>query len=301
MAEGLILRKIKNRSALRRMTSLSTLASAALAASGGAGEAAIIYHPTHGASVLPLPGGNQLQISVSARFTYSSRTTGAGTFYGPKGRIERELVVGRRTHSFRIAASGVPFRTEGGIIAFARKGQTFGQIGAGSGRGSLGQYRRGIRGDFSFVRYFYAPPALSVTVPSSFAYHFARSGSTGSVRQTVAKSSGASFGGFRRDRTTLYVRAFLAGYGDQYALFRFSVGSQTDYGWLELDLGPSGYPADPVVSTVAYAYDTSGKPIPAGYTGIPEPREIPLALSALSLGAIGLREWRKRSGSPVRQ
>ncbi len=90
------------------------------------------------------------------------------------------------------------------------------------------------------------------------------------------------------------MRTFLAGYGDQYALFRFSVGSQTDYGWLELDLGPSGYPADPVVSTLAYAYDTSGKRIPAGYTGIPEPPRLPLALSALTLGAIGLREWRNR-------
>lgn len=288
------MRKIKNRSVLRRMASLSALASAALVAGGEAGEAAIIYHPTHGASVLPLPGGNQLQISVSARFTYSSRTTGWRTFYGPKGMIEREVILGGRKRGFEIAASGVPFRTERGAIALARKGQTFRQIGAGSGRGSLGQYVRDIRGNFSFVRYFYGPPAASVTVPSSFAYHFARSGSTGSVRQAVLKSSNASFGGFRRNRTTLYVRGFLAGYGDQYALFRFSVGSQTDYGWLELNLGPSGYPADPVVSTVAYAYDTSGKRIPAGYTGIPEPPQFPVALGALSLGAIGLREWRKR-------
>ena len=95
-----------------------------------------------------------------------------------------------------------------------------------------------------------------------------------------------------RHRTTHFTYRIIAGYGDQYALFRFSVGPQTDYGWLELDLGinPYGYP---IVTTVAYAYDTSGKPIPAGYTGIPEPAQLPVALSALSLGAIGLREWRK--------
>ena len=73
------------------------------------------------------------------------------------------------------------------------------------------------------------------------------------------------------------------GFSDEYALFRFSVGPQTDYGWLELDLGidPYGYP---IVTTVAYAYDTSGKPIPPA-TPIPEP-QLPLWPSALSLWAL---------------
>ena len=254
------MRKIKSRSALRRMVSLSALASAALAASGGPGEAAIIYHPTHGASVLPLPGGNQLQISFSGLFTLSSTNSGGRYFYGPKGKISRESRGGSRTRGFRIAASGVPFRTKEGAIALARKGQTFGQIGSGSGRGSLAQSRRGIRGNVSVVRYFYAPPAVSLNVPSSFAYSTVRSGLTfsrHSVRQQVSRFSSASGGGFVRHRTTHFTYRIIAGYGDQYALFRFSVGPQTDYGWLELDLGidPYGYP---VVSTVAYAYDTSG-------------------------------------------
>ena len=284
---------------LRRMASLSALASAALAASGGPGEAAIIYHPTHGASVLPLPGGNQLQISFSGLFTFSSTNSGGRSFYGPKGRIDRESRGGSRTRGFRIAAGGVPFRTKEGAIALARKGQTFGQIGSGSGRGSLAQSRRDLRGKNSGVRYFYAPPAVSLTVPSSFAYSSVRSGLTfsrHSVRQQVSQFANASSGGFVRHRITHDTYRIIAGYGDQYALFRFSVGPQTDYGWLELDLGIDslGYP---IVTTVAYAYDNSGKPIRAG--AIPEPKRLPLALGALALGAVGVREWRTRRAKPA--
>ena len=278
---------------LRRMVSLSALASATLAASGGTGEAAIIYHPTDGAFVLPLPGGNQLQISGSLG-TNNFHTTGTHYFYGPKGRITRNRASGTRTNDFRVSAAGVPFRTKGGVIAIARTGQTFGQIGSGSGGGLLALSQHHLHRTFSFVRYFYAPPAVSLTVPVSYASSNARSGLTfsrHSVRQQVSQFANASSGGFKRSRIEHDTFGIIAGYGDQYALFSFSVGPQTDYGWLELDLGIGPY--FPIVSTVAYAYDTSGKPIPAGYTGIPEPPQLPLALSALTLGAIGLREWRK--------
>jgi hypothetical protein len=79
--------------------------------------------------------------------------------------------------------------------------------------------------------------------------------------------------------------------GINYALFRFTVGAQTDYGWLELNLGnPSG--SAPFINIVGYAYDTTGKPIKAG--DVPEPQRLPVALGALALGAIGLKEWRKK-------
>jgi hypothetical protein len=68
-----------------------------------------------------------------------------------------------------------------------------------------------------------------------------------------------------------------------YTLFRFDVGSQTDCGWLKLALGNPGGDK-PFIKAIGYAYDTSGKPIP-------------LALSALALGAIGVREWRKKRGN----
>ena len=83
----------------------------------------------------------------------------------------------------------------------------------------------------------------------------------------------------------------LIDYGTDYALFRFDAGSQIDYGWLELRLGsPEG--GQPFVRVVGYAYDTSGKPIKAGE--VPEPEHLPAALGALALGAIGLKEWRKK-------
>ena len=84
------------------------------------------------------------------------------------------------------------------------------------------------------------------------------------------------------------------GFSDEYELFRFPVGSHFDYGWLELSLDASPYGGAVELTPIAYAYETSGRPIPAGYTGIPEPPQLPLALSALAFGAIGLREWRNR-------
>lgn len=77
---------------------------------------------------------------------------------------------------------------------------------------------------------------------------------------------------------------------DQYALFRFNIGSQVDYGWIEFD-ELNGRGTGPYFQLVGYAYDTSGQAIRAGE--VPEPPHVPLALSALSFGAIGVREWRK--------
>jgi hypothetical protein len=108
------------------------------------------------------------------------------------------------------------------------------------------------------------------------------------------KTSGSTHNGigvFNFSRTAYRTYYRLASYGTEYALFRFDVGAQTDYGWLKLSLG--GVPGSaPFVRAIGYAYDTSGKPIPAG--AIPEPKHLPLALGALALGAIGVREWRKK-------
>ena len=67
------------------------------------------------------------------------------------------------------------------------------------------------------------------------------------------------------------------------------MGGQTDYGWLEL----SGQ--YPIVDVLGYAYQTNGKPIKAG--DVPEPQRLPAALGALALGAIGLKEWRKKQNA----
>ena len=94
--------------------------------------------------------------------------------------------------------------------------------------------------------------------------------------------------GYRHTAVTSYSPA---SYSNQFALFRFDVGSQTDYGWLELSLR-NGFDTGPIVDVIGYAYDTSGKPIPAG--AVPEPKHLPLALAALALGAIGVRELRAK-------
>ena len=89
----------------------------------------------------------------------------------------------------------------------------------------------------------------------------------------------------------------LFGFGaDQYADFRFDVDGQSDYGWLEYDVTNQQH-GPPQFQLIAYAYNTDGSPLPAGF--IPEPRNLPLAFAALSLGAIGVREWRKGHRKPA--
>lgn len=65
------------------------------------------------------------------------------------------------------------------------------------------------------------------------------------------------------------------------------------YGWAQLNLSRPGSMHGPDVTVVDWAYDTSGAQIPAGDTGTPEPSTFALTgLSALALGAAGLRSWR---------
>lgn len=286
----------------RRWASLSALASAALAASSGSGEAAIIYHGAHGVgpnATLPLPGGNQISVfsRMSSRFGFSN-TTVPREIFGPKGNLK--TVFGQfglvTASNGRVDMGGVAFRRLAGAstfrpIALAGKGQTFNQVGSGAGAARLGSDFHARTRSFVNVFYLYGPRLHHFPFWYSRGYH--RFGPT--FRRNVwTRSNGATQNGvgsisFRRyDYRTGYS---LAGYGTQYALFSFDAGSQTDYGWLELSLG--GLPGSaPFVRLIGYAYDTSGKPIPAG--AIPEPKHLPLALGALALGAVGVREWRKR-------
>lgn len=104
------------------------------------------------------------------------------------------------------------------------------------------------------------------------------------------KSSGLA-GGARYD-------AHIPGsYNDQYLLFEFKdstqPGSPMRYGWVELSLNNGdGNTALPDLAIEGYAYDTSGAFLSSGQ--VPEPSAPALlALGALTLGAKGLRSWRK--------
>ena len=85
--------------------------------------------------------------------------------------------------------------------------------------------------------------------------------------------------------------------GTFYKLFAFvTPSSSIDFGWVKLNESLSST-SGPDVKIEGIAYDTSGALIAAGDTGqapTPEPSTAALAgLSALALGATGLRRWRK--------
>ncbi|MGA2590585.1 MAG: hypothetical protein ABSH32_11755 [Bryobacteraceae bacterium] len=89
---------------------------------------------------------------------------------------------------------------------------------------------------------------------------------------------------------------------DRYLLFRFKGGELPHpvYGWAHLSVTLPGGLGGPNVTLVSYAYETSGRQIPAGYRGraLDGDEEAYTAASArtgvpaLALGAAGVRRWR---------
>jgi hypothetical protein len=85
---------------------------------------------------------------------------------------------------------------------------------------------------------------------------------------------------------------------DRYFFFRFVGGGlpHAVYGWAEVNVKVPGGFGGPNVILVSYAYDITGRQIPAGYRGLAldgdEAEFERSGLSALSLGAAGVRRWR---------
>jgi PEP-CTERM putative exosortase interaction domain len=94
-----------------------------------------------------------------------------------------------------------------------------------------------------------------------------------------------------------YSNSFPPSYNNKFLLFRFKdstqPGSPLRYGWINLGLANApGNGNFPDIAINGYAWDTTGAQIIAGQ--VPEPTAPALlALGALTLGAKGLRSWRK--------
>lgn len=277
--EGTSMGRASNR--LRRLASLSALASAALAASGGSGEAAIIYHPTKGFTApgsLPLPGGNSLSLTKSrSGFVF---TDSVSTIHRRGGFIFQSST----THA---AARGAAFRAVGSDLAVTKKGRTFNMVGTRIRKYPVIGYRRYFSDQTVGVAFFRSGSGKGVTRPlqgSVFASWVQRTNGRSQFTLNGQNYTNIYFSAYRR-----FTSSNFPNYNDEYALFRFDDGGQIDYGWLELSVAGG---ANPIVNVLGYAYDTSGKPIKAGE--VPEPQHLPVALGALALGAVGLREWRKK-------
>lgn len=90
-------------------------------------------------------------------------------------------------------------------------------------------------------------------------------------------------------------------YGPKYLAIIFSDTTHfgaSRYGWVKVGLSNGnlidGVEAGPNVTIYGYAYDDSGDTIVMGATSVPEPQPAALlALGALTLGAAGVRSWRR--------
>ncbi len=243
---------------------------------------AVIHHHGPGLTFpIALPGGNKIRTQRSFDSREGSLTNGGGPSF-----FSRRSGFTRRETAF---IYGVQF----GAVP-ANKGQTFNQVGAGTD--FLVARDQTI---FSRIfREFHLSPSIKLSTLKALKTQFFPFPFQSQTPYLVSLYRRATFLQSSNGNTTGLVESARVwrtvptppGFSDEYELFRFPVGSHFDYGWLELSLNSRGAPD---FTPIAYAYNTSGKPIPAGYTGIPEPPQLPLALSALTLGAIGLREWRK--------
>ncbi len=96
---------------------------------------------------------------------------------------------------------------------------------------------------------------------------------------------------------------FPASFNDKYLVFEFKdstqVGSPLRFGWINLSLTYPGTGKFPEVTIFGYAYDDTGAMLATGAGAVvPEPAPMALlALGALTLGANGLRSWRRRRSS----
>ena len=107
--------------------------------------------------------------------------------------------------------------------------------------------------------------------------------------------AGAAFAGATMALSTFFGGHTPSSYDHNYLAFEFldtTHGGRATYGWVNVSLGYTGNGPD--VTIFGYAYDDAGNQIPMGATVAPEPSSMAiLALGALTLGAAGVRSWRR--------
>lgn len=84
-----------------------------------------------------------------------------------------------------------------------------------------------------------------------------------------------------------------------YLGFRFTneATGAINYGWAQFTSTGANPPTAGSIRLVGYAYENAGLSINAGDTGvIPEPTTV-VTLGALAMGALGLRQWRRRKAA----
>lgn len=298
------MKKIKRRSALRCLSQWASLSALATSGVSATAMGAVVYHHGPGLSFpIQLPGESSIRFLQGGGLGY----TDGESF--TDGIAHRNAYVATRTQYSQI--SGVQF---GG--RYANRGQTFKQVVVGSNVIRVMQHQAFLE-ENEVAHATTKFPNLSAIRARwlSFVQGLRYTRLSVDMQRIVLDT----FSNYQRSaggNTTSFVAGIdwlvdayrcwpegtacgPGGYSDEYELFRFPVGSRLDYGWLELSLTDDPLGGSPQFTPIAYAYDTSGRLIPAGYTGIPEPGQLPLALSALSLGAIGLRELRKHRRKPA--
>ncbi len=89
-------------------------------------------------------------------------------------------------------------------------------------------------------------------------------------------------------------------YNNKYLAFEFRdstlTGDPLRYGWVGVSLNNGNLVSTegPLVTITGYAYDNTGAQIPMGAMPVPEPSSMAImALGALTLGAAGVRSWRR--------
>jgi hypothetical protein len=286
--------KIKSKN-LRRLASLSALGAGAMAVVTGTAEADVVevnvnqsvgFDP--GFSSMPvtvsLPGGAGFSL-VAMAFTSRGSTLVSqkrrfpgGTYRGRPSWVTSDHF--RKSAAFRenlgIVTRGVNLtRNRIGISSVA----AFSQGGGRKPSSLAGPLRLGVEATAAASRFF----SRTVNFYCTNTFRFGCFATIGPRKGNLVKS--------------LYPENnFPDPY--RYFLFNFQDDGQTLYGWgqLNVTVGPG---VGPDVTLVDYAYDTTGARIAPGQTSsVPEPSEtVPLALSALVLGAAGVRRWRAAKAS----